>query len=317
MSDRTTRKPSGKDRLRERVSSVVSVLDQEKADVESDLIQTIENPSVRAALQRNRQYGDLPLELIEPDPVQVRRVDTRGEAFRELVDSVREHGVIEPITVRWLPERKTFQIITGERRFRAASQLHLKTIPTIVRDLSDTDKAIHQLVENIQRENMNPVDEAKAFQRYLAATGEERQELARKIGKSKAYVSQVMSLLEKLTVEEQEDLASISPAKLPGKSLMLEALRVDDVETRRAILRGELTRQEARQRVEEKRRPAQPGRKRFAMQTFKIEDPEATVTVRLKQAESSPDLIAKALASAFNQLTEKTQRKSETKKTKS
>jgi ParB/RepB/Spo0J family partition protein len=317
MSDRTTKRTSAKDRLRERVSSVVSVLDQERAGDESDLIQTIENPEVRAALQRNRQYGDLPLELIEPDPVQVRRVDTHGEAFKELVDSVREHGVIEPITVRWIPERKLFQIITGERRFRAASQLQLKTISTIVRDLSDTDKAIHQLVENIQRENMNPVEEAKAFQRYLAATGEERQELARKIGKSKAYVSQVMSLLEKLTVEEQEDLAAVSPAKLPGKSLMLEALRVEDPETRRAILRGELTRQEARQQVDEKRRSPQPGRKRFATQTFTSTDPEATVTVRLKQPELDSDLVLKALANAHSQIIDIVLRRSEPKNTKS
>ena len=314
MSDKTIKKPSAKERLRDRVSSVVSVLDQVKPSGDLDLLQTIEIPEVRAALQRNRQYGDLPLDLLEPDPEQVRHVDTRGESFKELVDSVREHGVIEPITVRWIPERRVFQVVTGERRFRAARQVGLKTIPTIVRDLSDTNKAIHQLVENIQRENMNPVDEAKAFQRYLAATGEERQELARKIGKSKAYVSQVMSLLEKLTVDEQKDLASISPAKLPGKSLMLEALRVEDAETRRAILRGELTRHEARRRVEEKR-PAQSGRKRFATQTFTTEDPSATVTVRLKQTEHSPELIAKALANAFNQLTDEVIRRSSPKKT--
>lgn len=317
MSDRTTKKPSAKDRLRERVSSVVSVLDQEKPSPETDLIQAIENPAVRAALQRNRQYGDLALELIEPDPIQVRRVDTSGEAFKELVDSIRAHGVIEPITVRWMKERKVFQIITGERRFRAASQLQMKTIPTIVRDLSDTATTIHQLVENIQRENMNPVDEAKAFQRYLVATGEERQELARKIGKSKAYVSQVMSLLEKLTVEEQKELASVSPAQLPGKSLMLEALRIDDAETRRSILRGELTRQEARQRVEDKTRSSRPGRKRFASQTFTTDDPKATVTVRLKQPELNRELVAKALANAFTQLTGEAARRSETKKAKS
>lgn len=308
---KTTKRKTAKDKLRNLVEQNVSVLDEEHGSEQDPIGHTIENPDVRLALQRNRQYGDLPLGLIEPDPDQVRHVNTEGESFLELVDSIREHGVIEPITVRWLENRDVFQIITGERRFRAARENGLETIPAIVRDLSDTTKAIHQLVENIQRENMNPIEEAKAFRRYLAATGQERQELARQIGKSKSYVSQVMSLLENLTVEEQETLASVSPAKLPGKSLILEAVRADDREIRAAILRGELTRTEARKKIQKEQKPNSAGRKKYAAKTFNLDEPEATVTVRLKSPSLDEAQILQALHQALNEQSQQLANKAE------
>lgn len=301
---KTAKRKTAKDKLRGFVEQNVSVLDADHLPEPVEIGHTIENPDVRSALQRNRQYGDLPLALIEPDPEQVRHVNTEGETFQELVDSIREHGVIEPITVRWMEDREVFQIITGERRFRASREIDLDTIPAIVRDLSDTTKAIHQLVENIQREDMNPIEEAKAFRRYLAATGQERQELARQIGKSKAYVSQVMSLLEHLTIEEQAELASVSPAKLPGKSLILEAFRSSNKEIRAMILRGELTRTEAREKIQNEKKPKTPGRKIYASKTFAFDNPAATVTVRLKQSDLDVEMVQQALESALEQLSQ-------------
>ena len=292
------KKRTNKDKLKALVDQNVAVLDEERELEEGVLSSTIESARVRQALQRNRQYGDLPLALIDPDPEQVRQVRTDGESFGELADSIREHGVIEPISVRWIPSAERFQIITGERRFRAAREVGLETIPAIVRDLSDTKKAIHQLVENIQRENMNPVEEAKAFRRYLAATGQQMQELAKEIGKSKAYVSQVMALLEHLSLEEQAELEAVSPAKLPGKSLILEALRTDDPEIRGDILAGRLTRREARKKVAKKVKVA-PGRKRYATKTFTIEEPAASVTVRLKQPDLDRSQVLEALEAAL------------------
>lgn len=298
MSANPRKKQSARDRLRGMVDTHVSVLDQERPAGPSDLASTIENADVRVALRRNRQYGDLPLEMIAPDPEQVRRVDVAGDAFRELVDSVREHGVIEPITVRWMEEIGLFHVVTGERRFRAAKQLGLETIPAIVRDLSDTKKAVHQLVENLQRENMNPIEEAKAFRRYLAATGHTMQQLAKEIGKSRVYVSQIMSILEKLTREEQDELGQRQTSDLPGKSLVLEALRLDDAKTRYAILSGNLTVREAREKVKAEKQAPTPGRKKFATKTFTLQEPAATVTVRLKQPKLDEDLVLEILRSA-------------------
>ena len=96
---------------------------------------------------------------------------------------------------------------------------------------------------------MNPVEEAKAFHRYLAATKSSQSELAKRIGKSKSYVSRIMSLLEKLNRKEQEEEAKVAPAQLPGKNLILEALRADDQKLRLQILRGQYTRDQARSLV--------------------------------------------------------------------
>ena len=146
----------------------------------------------------------------------MRVVNTSDEAFQGLVASIKEHGVIQPITVRFLAKNKPprFQIITGERRYQAATRAGLKTIPVVIRDLDDTLKSIHQLVENLQREDLNPIEEARAFQRYLAATNKTQAQLAQEIGKSKGYVSRILTLLERLTMVEQEELAKVSPAKL-------------------------------------------------------------------------------------------------------
>lgn len=278
------------------VEETVGVLDQEKPPQDLEDAHTIESADVRAALRRNRQYGDLPVRLIEPDPEQVRRVDTTGEAFEGLVESVRQHGVLESISVRWFEDRKVFQVVTGERRFRAAQKAGLEFIPAIVRDVTDTKKAIHQLVENLQREDMNPVDEAKAFRRYLAATGGTQAQLAREVGKSEPYVSRMMTLLEKLDINEQEELARIAPAQLPGKSLILEAIRTTDPETRRAILFGQMTRKEARAAVRPKKTG---GRPRYASKTYTVDDPPASVTVRLKSPTLTPDDVQKALMAAY------------------
>lgn len=296
------KRKTAKDKLRGAVEQSVSVLDRPKSEDDQATVHTIETEGVRKGLKRNRDYGDIALELIQPDPEQVRRVDTTSESFEELVASVREHGVLEPITVRWMPDEQHFQIITGERRYQAAKRAGLKTLPAVRKDVDDTNKAIHQLVENLQRENMNPVDEAKAFRRYLAATKSTQNDLAKKIGKSKTYVSVVMGLLEKLNRDEQEELAKVSPAKLPGKSLILEALRADDQQLRLQILRGEFTRQEARSLVKKTKPAGIEGKpKKFTRRFDKLQKSEATVAVTFPKPRASDDEILTALQDAVKQ----------------
>ena len=301
MSDTQTKKKERKNPLRKLVDKQVAVLDEKRDDPELTLASTIENPKVRDALRRNRKYGDLHVDLIQPDPQQVRHVDTTSEAFDELVSSIKEHGVIEPITVRWLKEKQLFQVITGERRLRASQALKLETIPAIVRDVTDTKKVVHQLVENLQREDMNPIEEAKAFKRYLAATGQKKRELAKAIGKSKAYVSQIMSLLEHLSVDEQATLAKVSPAKLPGKTLILEALRTDDKAIRAAILSGQLTRLEARSKIEKTKAKPSAVRTYAYYESFRLENPNATVSVRFRKTEASAEEVLAALEAAIKE----------------
>lgn len=293
------KRKTAKDRLRGAVQQNVAVLDEKKVPDNMFPAHTIEDERVRTALKRNRNYGDLPLDIITPDPEQVRIVDTASDSFQELVDSVREHGVLEPITVRWIEAAQHFQIITGERRYQAAKRVQLETIPAIVKDVDDTQKAVHQLVENLQRENMNPIEEARAFHRYLAATGATQRDLAKKIGKSPAYVSGVMSLLEKLDRREQEEIAKVPPAERPGKSLIYEALRTEDAEIRLSILRGQLTRSEAREIVQRAERKRPVGRPKFYVKRLALEQQDATVTITFRKAEVTDEEIEKALMEAL------------------
>jgi ParB family chromosome partitioning protein len=295
------RAPSAnKKRLQGLVAETVKVLDRPAATPEAPR-STLERDGVRSKLRLNRASGVLSLDTVRPDPDQPRKVDTRSEKFLELVSSVREHGVLEPITVRHREDGDYFQIITGERRYHAALEAGLSEIPAIVRDVDDTTKAIHQLVENLQREDMNPVEEAAAFRRYLAATGQSQDQLAARIGKSKGYVSQILAIDEQLTRQEKTQLARVSPAKLPGKSLIYEALQVSDQKLRATILSGELTRTKAREAAAATKGKPLAGRPKTFARVFRAAD--ATVTVRFeKKRNASREDVLDALDAARAEL---------------
>ncbi len=304
MPSADSHKPTkGNAKMRSMVESAVSVLDEKKRPA-AELVpeSVLEEAAVRTTLKRNRSYGDIDIELIRPDPDQVRKVDTQSQGFAELLASVREHGVLEPITVRVVDHggKVPYQIVTGERRYLAALRAELKTVPAIVREVDDTTKAVHQLVENLQRENMNPIEEAKAFHRYLAATGQTQEQLAKRIGKSKAYVSQVLGILEKLTRPEQETLAQVQTSELPGRSLILEAVRLADPKVRMSILRGELTVREARE-VKQREAGDALSRPRGFGRRYLLEKQNATVTVTFKKSKASEDEIGQALLEAYQE----------------
>ena len=283
------------------VSDQFKGLDLKAFEEEPATTPGIQHGAVRDALKLNRSTGDLPLAVIDPDPDQVRTGSTTDEAFAELVGSIKEHGVIQPITVRFLPEKGRFQIVSGERRYHATTKARLETIPVVIRDLDDTEKSVHQLVENLQREDLNPIEEARAFQRYLAATGKTQDQLASEIGKSRPYITNTLSLLERLNRDEQAELSQRSPANMPGKSLIFEALRIDDPKTRLSILRGELTREEARAKVSTfKKKPI--GRPKNASRRFNLDQLHAIVTVTFKKSTATEEEYGKAIMEAWHRL---------------
>ncbi len=282
--------------MAEAVASNMRVLDNPVGVLDAP-VTSIEREEVRQKLRFDRSAGRLPLSVVRPDAQQVRTVDTTGESFQELVASVREHGVIQPVTVRYVEQGDFFQIITGERRYRASVEAGLADIPAVVRDVDDTGKAIHQLVENLQRENMNPVEEAAAFRRYLTATGGTQEQLATRIGKSNGYISQILSIDAGLSLEERETLAKVSPAKLPGRSLIYEAIKSPDPEIRAAVLSGRLTRAQARGALGPKppKASAATPRARVFSQSFTVESPSAVVTVRFDSPSATADEVLAAL----------------------
>ena len=130
---------------------------------------------------------------ITPTPLQP-RMEFRGERLQELIDSIRVHGIIQPLIVR--KKGDGFELIAGERRWRAAKEVGLLDAPVIVRTASDQDVLELALIENLQREDLNPIEEALAFTKLAKDFGLKQEEIARKVGKSRAAIANSMRLLE-------------------------------------------------------------------------------------------------------------------------
>ena len=133
------------------------------------------------------------LAMIVPSPLQPRREFAR-EALEELVDSIRQRGIIQPLIVR--PMNGQFELIAGERRWRAAKEIGLSEAPVIVRHATDLEVLELSLIENLQRAELNPIEEAQAYARLAGEFGMRQDEIAQKVGKSRAAVANSMRLLD-------------------------------------------------------------------------------------------------------------------------
>ncbi len=174
-------------------------------------------------------FMQLPIALVRPNPDQPRKhFDERSLA--DLTVSVEEKGVLQPILVRKAPEGDGFILIAGERRWRAATAAGLKEIPAFVRTAEDALEVA--LIENLQRENLNPIDEAEALKKLKDARNYTLDDLGRIIGKSKVTVSESLKLLE-LPADIQDEIRHGSDVRTP-KSQMLEIARAGSPEKARA-----------------------------------------------------------------------------------
>lgn len=138
--------------------------------------------------------NELPVGEIEVNPFQPRQYFDQ-EALRELADSITVHGIIQPITVRKLA-RNQYQLISGERRFQAARLAGLKTIPAYIRSADDQQMLEMSLIENIQRENLNPIEIALSYQRLLTECNLKQDELGERVGKNRTTVTNYLRLLK-------------------------------------------------------------------------------------------------------------------------
>lgn len=136
---------------------------------------------------------EIELDKIKPNPNQPRK-KFDPEALMELRDSILEQGLIQPILVEEIADNH-YIIIAGERRYRASKMAGLKTIPAIVRSFTDLQRMEVSLIENIQREDLNPVEEAKAFSYLLTQSGISQEELAKKVGKGRSTITNSIRLL--------------------------------------------------------------------------------------------------------------------------
>lgn len=135
---------------------------------------------------------NIELKLIEPNPFQPRKNFDKA-AINELSDSIKIHGVLQPIILR--NAKKGYQIVVGERRFRASKEAGLKEIPAVIRDMTDAEMMELSVIENLQREDLSPMEEAESYQFLMSNLELTQSKLAERVGKSRPYIANFVRLL--------------------------------------------------------------------------------------------------------------------------
>lgn len=152
---------------------------------------------------KEERYAELDTDKIKPNPLQP-RLKFKQESIDELANSIKESGILQPVIV--VPEGDHYRIIVGERRWRAAQKIGLKKIPALIRSMQKVQQLETSLTENLQREDLNPLEVALAYQKMTQELNYTQQEIADKVGKDRASVANYLRLL-KLPKEIQENLA--------------------------------------------------------------------------------------------------------------
>ena len=166
-----------------------------QAEREAETSKKISEPSVKAKKEgKDGAEVFIDVDLLQPNPHQPRR-EFDEEALQNLADSIKENGVIQPILAESAPDG-TFWIIAGERRTRAARLAGLKQVPVRIQKFSETKKLEVALVENIQREDLNPLEEAKAYHKLMELGNLSQEETARRVGKNRSTVANALRLLK-------------------------------------------------------------------------------------------------------------------------
>lgn len=163
-------------------------------------------PAMGSTERRGDLLHDLAIERIKPNPRQPRR-HFNPERLGELADSIREHGVLQPIIVTPGDSNGTYFLIAGERRWRASKLAEKSTIPARILTASDRERLEVAIVENVQRDDLNPVEEARAYQDMISAFAYSQDQVAKRVGKSRVAVTNALRLL-KLTESCLADLES-------------------------------------------------------------------------------------------------------------
>lgn len=165
---------------------------------------------------KNKQIQDLELDKIVPNRYQPRR-EFSEDSIKELAETLDKNGLLQPIVVR--EDGDQYEIIAGERRYRAAKSLGWETIPAIVKNMDDDQAASLALIENLQREDLNPIDEAKAYTNLMKLNNLTQTALAKDMGKSQSYVANKLRLL-KLSDEVQQALIEGKITARHGRALI-------------------------------------------------------------------------------------------------
>lgn len=156
------------------------------------------------AVASGREISDIPIEDIVPNSEQPRESFSH-EAMEELVSSIKEHGILQPLIVS--SNEGKYELVAGERRWRAAKIAGMRTVPAIVRSVKEQQKLELALIENIQRQDLNPIEEGRAYKKLADEFNLTQEQVAKKVGKSRPQVTNFIRLIE-LPLEIQEAVAS-------------------------------------------------------------------------------------------------------------
>jgi ParB family chromosome partitioning protein len=240
----------------------------------------------------------VPIDQIDPNPDQPRQV--MGD-LSELMASISEKGIIEPLVVRQRGER--YQIVAGERRYQAAVQVGLRELPVVIRDVDDTEIIEVALVENIQRKDLGPFEEAEALTGLADRCGYTHEDLAKRLGKSRTSVTESLALSE--MPSEVRNLCRL--ADISSKSLLLQIVRQKTHEKMIALIEkltregregGAPTREQARKALAR----AKPGRPKSFV--FQYRPPTKAFNLRLQFRKGDVDRseVIEALESIIKEL---------------
>jgi ParB family chromosome partitioning protein len=234
------------------------------------------------------------IDQIDPNRNQPRQV--MGD-LSELIASIQEKGVIEPLVVRQRGER--FQIIAGERRYQASVQAGLRELPVVVRDVDDTEVIELALIENLQRKDLTPFEEAEALESLADRSGYTHEDLARRLGKSRTSITESLTL-----TNMPEDIRNLCRlADISSKSLLLQVVRQDSPAKMTALVekiasQGGVTRQQMREAT------AKPKAGRPKHYVFAYRAPAKTFNLKLSFAKSrvNRDEVIEALEAILEDL---------------
>ena len=239
----------------------------------------------------------VPIDRIDPNPNQPRQV--MGD-LSELIASIGEKGILEPLVVRQRGDR--FQIVAGERRYQAAVQVGLRDLPVVIREADDTEVLELALIENLQRKDLTPFEEAEAMHGLAERCGYTHEDLARRLGKSRTSVTESLAL--NAMPEEIRNVCRL--ADITSKSLLLQIVRQETPEKMSALIekiasQGGATRQQLREAV------AKPkaGRPKHYVFAYRPPTKAFNLKISFSKSRASKDEIIEALEAILKDLRKK------------
>jgi ParB family chromosome partitioning protein len=236
------------------------------------------------------------IEQIDPNPTQPRQL--MGD-LSELIASITEKGILEPLVVRQRGDR--YEIIAGERRYQAAIQAGLQELPVVLRDVDDTEVIELALVENLQRKDLTPFEEADALQGLATRCGYTHEELAKKLSRSRTSITESLTLTK--IPEEVRNLCRL--ADISAKSLLVEIVRQSDPQKMMALVEriasGHFNRETVRREVK-RPRPAAPGRPKAYVFNYRPTTKAFTMKLQFRKGSVERQEVIEALEGILAEL---------------